>query len=459
VKKKKIGIWGLGVTGKAAVNYFHSLEYQLQVMDTKVLSNEDQEFLKNREIAYIKEKEQDSFFVCNEFLFSSPGIDIKKYYTTYQQKWLNELDLFYQNFKKPIIAITGSIGKTSITHLLSQCFAYYSLNVATGGNIGIPPLALLQQQKLIDTALLEVSSFQLAYCKQFAPDIAVWTNFYPNHLDWHSSIENYFTAKYSIVAQQQPNQKALLPFNLLRQIKKHGLHSQHISFFSDYRPTASQLKLLQPRDCLYFIDPPHIIKYKNGIYKSLIAIDKFPPITFKQNWLIICSILDIIGLPLTSLPLFAQQATLPEHRLEKVACFNGIDFYNDSKSTTPASTYAAVQALSLNPIFLLLGGLSKGINRAPFIKSLKNYVLFIYCFGSEAIELNNFCKKYGIPAAAYPTLDYAFTDAIKHTKSGYVLLFSPAGSSFDLFSNYQERGDYFKKLVNSYIINQNKKMR
>jgi UDP-N-acetylmuramoylalanine--D-glutamate ligase len=457
-KKTTIGIWGLGETGKSAIDYFSQDNFQLQVMDKKILSKQEQNFLTKRNVTYIDEtKGRNNFFSCNQFLFSSPGIDIKKYYATYQQKWLNELDLFYQNFNRTIIAITGSVGKTSITQLLGQLLVQYRMNIIIGGNIGTPPLALLNQKNFVDIALLEVSSFQLAYCKKFAPDIAIWTNFYPNHLDWHDSIKNYFEAKYRIITHQHSKQKALLPFNLLQKIKKYKPHPQYLSFFSSHRPTNSELKLLQEHNCLYFIDQNYLLKYKNGIFCSLITINKLPSITFQENWLIVCSALDILNLPLSYLPKFTKKLTIPEHRLEKVAKINGVDFYNDSKSTTPASTFAAVKTLSSKPIFLFLGGLSKGIKRKQFIKSLKNYVTFIYCFGNEATSLSHFCKEYEIPATAYTNLDHAFTDAIQQIRPGSVLLFSPAGSSFDLFANYQERGNYFKNLVNNYIINQNKK--
>ncbi len=458
-KKTKLGIWGFGTTGKAAINYFSQYDYQLQVMDTKILSKNEHNFLKKHRVSYISQENNDSFFSCNEFLFSSPGIDISKYYTTYQQKWLLELDLFYCNFNKPIIAVTGSTGKTSVTQLLSQLLVRYGLNICIGGNIGPPTFDLLNQKKLVNAALLEVSSFQLEYCKKFAPDLAVWTNFYPNHLDRHGSVDNYFAAKYLLLSHQHSQQKALLPFNLLQTIKKYGLRSKHSSFFADYRPTRTQLQCLRPNDHLFFIDHTLIIKYMNGTYRPLIEIDKLPLITFRQNWLIICSILDMLALPLASFPAFAQQLTLPEHRLEKIASLNEIDFYNDSKSTTIASTYAAVQKLCTKSILLFLGGLSKNIDRTPLIKTLKGKVVYIYCFGTEAVFLNHLCMKYGIPSAAYATLNNALFAAVKKAKPGSVILFSPAGSSFDLFNNYQERGNYFKKLVNNYIINQDKIMK
>jgi len=311
----------------------------------------------------------------------------------------------------------------------------------------------------MDAALLEVSSFQLEYCKKFAPDLAVWTNFYPNHLDRHGSIYNYFAAKCLLISHQHTQQKALIPLNLLHAIKKQGLPSGHCSFFTDRQPNKTQLRCLQPKNHLFFIDNSTIVKYMNGIYRPLINISDLPLLTFRENWLIICSILDMLTLPFALLPKITQQLTLPKHRLEKIACVNAIDFYNDSKSTTPASTYAAVQKLNTKPIFLFLGGLSKNIDRTPFIRTLKNNVAYVYCFGTEAVLLHRICVAYAIPSAAYSTLDHAFLHAIKKIHPGSIVLFSPAGSSFDLFTNYQERGNYFKKLVNNYIINQGKIMR
>jgi len=457
--KTRLGVWGFGVTGMAAVNYFYQYGYQLQVMDAKVFSKNEQKFLKQNKISYLNEENKSSFFSCNEFLFSSSGVDIRKYYTIHKQKWINELDLFYSNFNKPIIAVTGSAGKTSVTHLLSQILGCYGLKICTGGNIGTPTFNLLSKKKQTDAALLEVSSFQLEYCKKFAPDLAVWTNFYPNHLDRHGSIYNYFIAKCSLISHQHTEQKALIPLNLLHAIKKYGLPFGHCSFFIDHQPSTTQLRCLQPKNNLFFIDHSIIVKYINGVYRPLINISDLPSLTFKENWLIICSILDMLTLPLALLPKITQQLTLPAHRLEKITSVNAIDFYNDSKSTTPASTYTAVQKLRTKPIFLFLGGLSKNIDRAPFVKTLKNNVAYVYCFGTEAVLLHRMCVAYAIPSAAYYTLDHAFLNVIKKVQPGSIVLFSPAGSSFDLFTNYEERGNYFKKLVNNYIINQGKIMR
>jgi UDP-N-acetylmuramoylalanine--D-glutamate ligase len=154
---------------------------------------------------------------------------------------------------------------------------------------------------------------------------------------------------------------------------------------------------------------------------------------------------------LTTITQTAQHITLPEHRLELVTSYSGISIFNDSKATTPASTLAAVHTLQDKPIILLLGGLSKGIDRRPFIEQLKNKVHSIVCFGKEAEQLKSWCDTSEIPAYCFSTLEEAASKALTLAQNNTYILFSPAGSSFDLFKDYQERGTYFKNFVHAHM--------
>src|SRR5690606_28349772 len=142
-----------------------------------------------------------TFLENNSYIIPSPGINVYPY-ASFAHKWLAELDLFNSEYKKPIIAITGTVGKTSVTHLLDQLLQKYTQRVLTGGNIGIGMLDLLSHPENTDVSLLEVSSFQLELCKSFAPDLAIWTTFSENHLDRHETIDKYFDAKYRILINQ-----------------------------------------------------------------------------------------------------------------------------------------------------------------------------------------------------------------------------------------------------------------
>ncbi len=449
-KNTKIGIWGYGRVGKAATEYFYQNGHRVEIMDNRKLSKKELENFKQKNISFRKQEDCDRFFSFNDFLFSSPGIDIRKYYATYINKWLTELDVFDQAFNKPIIAITGSVGKTSVAHLLNEILNKYGLPTIAAGNIGRPTFDVINQQEQYDAAILEVSSFQLEYCKQFSPELAILTNFYPNHLDRHGTIQHYLDAKLHIFAHQQPYQYALLPFKLYTTIQSQMPLQQRLALFSLHQPSAHKLKQLNKGTRVFFMHKRLLVQYHNGSYRTLIDLNQLPPITFKENWLILCSILALLDLPLAPLTNIASDIELPAHRMEYVGTINGVDFYNDSKSTTPASTVAAVKKLSGRPIILFLGGLSKGIDRTPLLKILKPLVKQVFCFGAEANELNYLCKQNTIPSEKFKTLETTLSDCLQTIKFGDQILFSPAGSSFDLFTNYQERGNHFKELVYAY---------
>ncbi|MDR3551439.1 MAG: UDP-N-acetylmuramoyl-L-alanine--D-glutamate ligase [Candidatus Babeliales bacterium] len=454
---KKIGIWGLGVTGKSAVHYFHIRCYHIEVLDQKAFSADDQAYFAERNILLLGQEDLKDFLERNDYIFPSPGIDLAPY-AQYAHKFLNELDLFYSSWKKPIIAITGSIGKTTITHLLSLLLQKVGLDVATGGNIGKPMLDLIPLQNSHDIALLELSSFQLEHCKKFAPDLAIITNLYPNHLDRHRSEDEYLRAKANIMRWQTDKQPALLPLALkdavlrLMPLQKTKKHLYYFSVQTPAHPVDGKVYYVEQNIIHLLCDPTSLKLRRAGTdtetNKVIADLSQFPPITFQENWLIICAVFDIIKLQIPDLATI--ELHVPEHRLEKVATINGVDFYNDSKSTTTQSTLAAIERLSSRPILLILGGLSKGVDREPFVEQIKGKIKKIYCFGKEADQLTAMCQKYGIIHQSCPTLDDAVTGAIADMQSGDQIVLSPAGSSYDLYSNYIERGNHFKQLLMTY---------
>jgi UDP-N-acetylmuramoylalanine--D-glutamate ligase len=303
-------------------------------------------------------------------------------------------------------------------------------------------LDLLTQQQESDLALLEVSSFQLEHTSSFAPNLAIWTNFYPNHLDRHDSELEYRNAKAKLLSFQSSSQQALVPWELRDIITSQGF----IHYFANHKPSDEMLARIHPTSSVYYFNGDSINCFNNQIEQQLIYRNSLPPLSYEENWLIICAALHILALPLTALT--AVKITLPEHRLEKIATINGVDFYNDSKSTTPQSTLAAVKRLNKAPILLLLGGMSKGVDRAWLINDLRGQVKKIYCFGKEAEQLKQYCDSYSIESIACKNLDEAVKEALCESCSGDQVLLSPAGASFDLFANYIERGIYFKKIVN-----------
>ncbi len=449
LKSKKVGIWGFGIVGKSALSYFTTKKSHITIMDTRPLSLQEQYEIKKSGATFINQSEDESFLEENEIILASPGIDLHNY-SQYHHKFITELDLFAQENTKPIIAITGTIGKTSITDLLSKIIQTYE-PLSTGGNIGVGMLNLLKQSDA-KKVVLEVSSFQLEQCKLFAPDLAIWTNFYPNHLDRHRTLEEYFRAKYSILKYQKENQNALIPLELASQIV-HEIHQNQgykgtLHFFSHTKPCLHTYTWLPKNSNLFWIEDSTIVHYCNNKKKELLSLKNLSKSTFEKNWLIVAAALEIMDL---SQDLIFSSSIVPlEHRVEKISENNQILIYNDSKSTIMESTLAAVEKLQGNNIILFLGGFSKGVDRKISILQLADKVKQIICFGAEAQQLHEYAQCAAIPSNAFATLETAVHYALKQAQSGDQILFSPGGSSYDLFKNFEERGAHFKQLVDEY---------
>lgn len=446
LKDKKIGIWGWGVAGRSVGNYCAQHGAQVTVFEKRELAFDEREALEASRIAYIKESSIEQFIEQQEFVFPSPGIDLRPY-QQFEHKWLNELDLFCAAWKKPIIAITGTVGKTSTTELLTQILRGQDLKVAVGGNIGVGLLDLLPDQETADYAVLELSSYQLERSLHCAPDVAILTNMYPNHLDRHSSFEEYRDAKYRLFGKQKAGQIALLPLEQQERFYS-SEREQQVLFFSPERPTEQEIKRLRNNNCIYFFDNQAVARTQNGITKTVVSATHIPDISYKANWLMLIALLDSLGTEQHEIKeLLAASYTIPQHRGELVAIKKQVEYYNDSKSTVFESTLASVKRLADKPLFLLLGGVSKGIDRTPLLGLLKPYIAELICFGAEAEYLAQAAKKHGIFSASYDTLQEAFQHATRRSLPGSRVLLSPAGASFDRFKSYQDRGTAFVKLV------------
>lgn len=404
---KKIGIWGFGLVGKSALPFFTKLGNSCQILDNRTLNKEESDDVAQHNATFLPQHNLNVFLQHNDYILASPGIDIGQYIN--KANFICELDIFAYYWHKPIIAITGTVGKTTITTILGKILAK-QYTVAVGGNIGTPMLDLLENQEEVDLAILECSSWQLEYVRYFRPNIAIITNIYPNHLDRHKTMQNYTRAKLNIIHYQTDNDIAIVPISLQNEFKYHNIASKII-----------------------YIDP----NYTN-------FTQSLPTSTFKQNWQIILAILEHLKMPTSLINAIEVQI---EHRLELVKKVNNITYYNDSKSTTSASTLAALQQFKDKKVILFLGGLSKGIDRTSLIKQLPKNVKHVICFGKEAKSLSNLCSKHHISTASFDDLTTSFAHCATLAQSDDVVLFSPAGASFDLYTNYKKRGDHFKQMI------------
>lgn len=450
LREKKVGIWGFGVVGKAAAKYCQHLCQRLEILDKRELTEHELSLASSYNAHCCigrNEHEIGDFLERNDTIIMSPGIDTRPF-EHYAHKFVCELDLLIKSYKKPIIAITGSVGKTTITHILGHILQAKDPQWWVGGNIGNCMLELLDIQDQTCGAILEVSSFQLEHYRSCAPQLGIITNVYPNHIDRHGSFTDYAKTKCHLFDHMSSSGNALVPFELINIADIQLPYADNIHFFSATQSIDHMLNILPNTNChVFYIHNNCLMDYYQNSHTILINTNDLPDITFTYNWLIMCAVLTLLDMPLADLHQHVAQLPMPSHRLEKFATINGIDFYNDSKGTTPAATLTAVDKLKQRPIILLLGGLSKGVDRTPLIKQLAHHVQAIIVFGKEHHELAHACQQVSVAYAETITLDEALDQAMTMAKPGAQIVLSPAGSSFDQFRDYQERGNYFKQIV------------
>lgn len=464
---KQVGIWGFGIVGKSVLQFLQQkMDDNIAIWDERSLTPEERDALKGHRAVYSKEALQhiEEFLAENDTIVVSPGID-RRHYQDYAQKFIGELDLFAEWFHKPTIAITGTLGKTTTTTLLGSLSAFLPSRlrdelgfvqerIAVAGNIGRGILDIVDQQEVIDCAVLELSSFQLDLSKRYRPDIALWTNFYPNHLDRHGSLEEYFAAKFKLLLQQTARDIAIISAHVFLddafQRRSSQLQSQLIVTSAE-EPSGELKDGARAHNALLFFARDNWLwvwypPYGDQVAMPIFSLADLPDITFLENWLMVLTTLYITGKDLSMLSEHNWQDLDLPHRIEHFHSCNGIDFYNDSKGTVVQATEAAIEKLSVaqRPIILMLGGVSKGVDRRHFVEQLRARpcIKRMVFFGAEHALF---------PVhAAYATLEEAVVDVMQHMQSGDQVLFSPSGASFDLFKNYHERGTYFKTLVKNY---------
>ncbi len=323
-----------------------------------------------------------------------------------------ELEFASWFLEDPILAVTGTNGKTTTTTLISAMLEDAGKTVFTGGNIGTPLCRFLLDGSHADVVVLEVSSFQLQNCQTFAPKVGVLLNFAANHLDYHADMEEYLAAKLNLFARMDATGLAVLP-----QEMRAGLEPRHF--------TKARTVWFGPTDR---IPAPHLPGAHNraNVEAAWQAVSAF-------------------GVDLASARATAAAFQPLAHRLQAVGEKNGVLFVDDSKSTTLDSTAAAVKSFE-RPVRLLLGGVFKGGDVAGLIPALTGRVVEIALFGA-AREVFEPALAGRFPLTWEPDLERAVRRLWTSARPGDVLLLSPATASFDAYKGYAARGDHFQRIV------------
>jgi UDP-N-acetylmuramoylalanine--D-glutamate ligase len=426
LKNKRVTVIGAARSGIAVANVVLRLGGFPKISENKELEEFTAQLSELTDPARVKIEaggHTQAFIQDSDYVVISPGVRPD----AVPLKWarergievMGEVEFAYRLCPCPIVAVTGSNGKTTTSTVIAEILKYAGRGVCLCGNIGSPFSKHVLDLKPTDTVVLEVSSFQLESTVHFKPHVAVWTNFSQNHLDRHKDLEEYFQAKSRIFANQDSRDFAvvnsadphhrtksdqfLLPYT---RHKGEGIRSRVIFF-------DNQIKIAG-------VDNPNYLAAMQAAHVLDIGED-------------IC------------LKVFAEFKGV-EHRLEFVRELDGVDYINDSKSTTVEAGRWALERAQ-KPTVMICGGLDKHLNYLPLRSLVAQKVKHMFAIGqASGIMRTTFSEV--VPVEICPTLEEAVEAARKAAVGGDSVLFSPMCASFDMFKDYEHRGRCFKEIVN-----------
>ncbi len=444
LKDKKISVIGIGVSNVPLIRFLieggakvtahdkkddkalGEVYIELSALGVEFVLGED--YLKN-----IPEK--------TEIIFKTPGLrgDVPELLEAKEKgiALTSEMELFFELCPCEIIAVTGSDGKTTTTTLIGEMLKAGGYTCHIGGNIGKPLVAELENIKVDDKAVLELSSFQLVTMKK-SPKVAVVTNVTPNHLDWHKDFEEYIESKKNIMKYQDKN--SVLVTNSANDIT-FKIGNEAKGELRSFSSKGDALVCL--RDGSIFYGDERIINTDDIVIPGIHNVENYMAAIAATRDYVSKETVDAVAKNFGGVP----------HRIELVRELDGVRYYNDSIASSPARTTAGLNAFD-EKVVLIAGGYDKKIPFDEFGSVVNEHVKKLVLVGatSDKIEaaVKNAYNYNGLPIYRESEFETAINTARDIAEKGDVVMLSPACASFDLFKNFEERGNEFKNIVNSF---------
>jgi UDP-N-acetylmuramoylalanine--D-glutamate ligase len=433
-KNQNIAVLGAGLSGSAAAQLLRSEGAQVTMLD----SAEEMNLLKStidnlraQDVRVICGAAADEDSSTYQMAVLSPGIDpssrLVRNFSSRGIDIIGELELGWRSCEIPVIAVTGTNGKTTTTELLAQMLNACGQRTIACGNIGKPLSEVAREKEPYDVLTVEVSSFQLETIRTFHPSISLWLNFAPDHLDRYHSVSEYREAKLRIFENQTDADVAVI--NAIEKIP--NLRPRTITFSAyanggDFRVSEGAI--------LYRDEP--VLRLADTKLRGLHNI---------ENLMATLAVGMARGLSFQEMvpPLSAYEPR--PHRCEFVREVSGVSYVNDSKATNLDAVDKALRAQS-KPVVLIAGGKDKGFSFDPLRPLVKEKVRSTILIGEMAESISRSWADV-VKAEIATSLADAVERAHASAKPGEIVLFSPGTSSFDMFKSYVDRGDQFRALV------------
>jgi UDP-N-acetylmuramoylalanine--D-glutamate ligase len=439
---KRVLVVGLGKSGVASALFMKAHGARVTVSDTKSgdeLRNEIPVLLDNG-ITVETGGHGDRTFRGQDLIVVSPGVPVDApplvQARSLGETVIGEVELAAQFLPGPIVAITGSNGKTTTTTLTGEILTAAGFPALVGGNIGTPAISLAERAKPGTLIVLEISSFQLETIQSFRPKVAVVLNVTPDHLDRHRTFEIYAEAKARIFENQQPEDCAVLNADDPTCVAMAKKTRSQVFWFSRQREVERGA----------WVRAGNIVFRDASGQREILQVSEIPlkGAHNLENVLAAVSAGVLMGCAPEKIRGAVHDFKAVEHRLEFVTSIRGVDYYNDSKATNVDATIKALESFPAN-IHLILGGKDKGSDYTVLNDLLRKRVKRVYTIGAAAAKIESQIQ--GPEVVQAETLENAVRKASTVAEPGDVVLLAPACASFDQFKSYEHRGRVFKDLV------------
>lgn len=442
-ENKKILILGAAKSGIAVARLLANRNNDIIITDLNELEDSVKEELSNLNIKVIITKNQPDLIDSSwDIIIKNPAImstsPLIKKCEELNLRVENELEVAYHFLPKniKIIGVTGSNGKTTTTTIIYNMLKCLGKNVVLGGNIGTPLAHLVSEVKDGDILLLEISDHQLCDIHDFKTDISVLTNICPTHLDYHGTYEHYKMTKAKIFNKHTDKDIAIINDENIDALEVSKNILSHKKYFSSNNNEEANAYLKNKE-----------IYLDNNFVLSIDDI-KLKGIHNYENIMAALLVCQEFGLDIEKVKEFLKNFGGVEHRLEFVRNYEGVDFYNDSKSTNPTSTITALKTFD-KPIHLILGGLNRNQDYHELDEYIKN-VKYIYAIGEVTDMVYEYAKSLNIPCFKGYNLSTAMEYLKNNINKDEIVLLSPGASSQDQYPHFEDRGNEFKKIVENY---------
>ena len=431
---KNAAVLGAGLSGAAAALLLRSEGANVTVLDSadeKKLLRSTLDNLRGQGVRVICGSDADRNSEEYDLIVASPGIDpastLGKNFWARKTDIIGELELGWQSCATPVIAVTGTNGKTTTTEMLAQMLNQCGQKTIACGNIGKPLSEVAREKIKYEVLTVEVSSFQLETIRTFHPSIALWLNFAPDHLDRYRSVSEYRAAKLRIFENQTADDVAIINAGeTLPELRARKITFSAYTNRADFRLSEGTI-LFQNQPVLRMSETKLRGSHNIENLMATLAAGHARGLSFEQM--------------VPSLSAYEPQP----HRCEFVRTINGVDYINDSKATNLDAMEKALQAQT-KPVVLIAGGKDKGFNYEPVRALVTEKARAAVLIGEMAKQIAR-----DWDGAVKTEMATSLADAVERArataKSGEVVLFSPGTSSFDMFKSYADRGDQFRALV------------